>query len=600
MRSLLGALAALGLALPSLAHAEATRVAAQRGLDFLGQNTVAWQKSNNCYGCHVQAVTLEGLAVGHSHHYDVPTSVIGEVLRGMMKLPGGSRTPEGLSHPGFPKTAKTFGAAAFARYDELVDPQVREDLIKLAHELVAMQGADGAVHGDHQSYPVTEGVMQSTFQATQAWREAYARTADDAWLAPLRSAEGFLATTARSWEGKVDGVYLQDVNYAVMGLLASGVAPSEPSVDRLLKALRHRQFSDGGWGFNGASDAYATGQTVYTLRLAGLSETDPAVAKGLGWLVEHQASNGGWGAAGSARAEAMWGVLGLVSVDVLSVTVKGVSDGEHVTAKPQVTIEARDNQGSAVKQVELRIDDVVVKKADGGKLDYAWTTDGLKEGLHTVDAVATNAKGQTTRRRLEVYAGNVFLTQLGTRFTDGGTQITLRDIAPEGRTGTVAVTVFGDEGKEHAQVFEQTVPSAHGPLAFFFNGKAKDGKPLASGRYRAEVRFLDDAGHPLQSAETVFVQDSPEAQQARYAEVAGKLALDRDGAEAANAEVELVDDKGQVVQRAHSNEAGQYRFKGVSSGKYKVRFAKEGFAAPAVSVDAAAGAPAAKADSSFH
>ena len=31
----------------------------------------------------------------------------------------------------------------------------------------------------HQSYPVTTGVLQATFQAAQTWRQAYARTAND-------------------------------------------------------------------------------------------------------------------------------------------------------------------------------------------------------------------------------------------------------------------------------------------------------------------------------------------------------------------------------------------------------------------------------------
>src|SRR3712207_8587987 len=52
------------------------------------------------------------------------------------------------------------------------------------------------------------GPMQATYQAMQTWRQAYARTADDAWLAPIRRAEDFIARKAASWEGKPEGVYL--------------------------------------------------------------------------------------------------------------------------------------------------------------------------------------------------------------------------------------------------------------------------------------------------------------------------------------------------------------------------------------------------------
>jgi squalene-hopene/tetraprenyl-beta-curcumene cyclase len=444
--------------------------------------------------------------------------------------------------------------------------------------------------------------MQATFQAATAWRQAYARTADDAWLAPLRLSEGYMAKTAKSWESNPGAVYLQDVNYAVMGLVAAGVPGSDPSVARLVHFLETRQHKDGGWGFNGeASDAFATGQTVATLRQSGRGEEDAVVARGLGWLVKHQDKDGGWGTAGSARAEAMWAVLGLVSVDVLSVSISGISDGEHVLPAHELKLEAKDNQGAAVKSVELRVDDLVVKKGEGASLAYTWKTDELKDGAHTLDVIATNAKGQVSRRRLEVFAGNLYLTQLGSRFTDEGTQITARDIVPEGTSGQVVLRVFADEAKAGSPpVYTSTQAARHGATAFVFGGKGKDGKPFASGRYRAELAFVDARGVEVQREALVFVHDSPEAQKAKYAEIQGKLELARDGDKAANAQVELVDGSGRVVQSVKSNADGQYRFKSVSNGDYKVRFTKSGFAAEEKPVKAAAGAPAASVDSSFH
>jgi Carboxypeptidase regulatory-like domain/Squalene-hopene cyclase C-terminal domain/Bacterial Ig domain len=590
------------LLLSAAAHAAPTpREAAQRGLDFLGQNTIAWQQQNRCYGCHVQAVTLDGLAVGVHNQYRVPRAVLDQVLSGMLTLPGGARTPTGLSHPGFPRTAKTFGAQAFARYDAWVDTKVTDELLKLARELLPLQQKDGAVVGDHQSYPVTTGPVQATFQAATAWRQAYARTADDAWLPPLRLAEGYLARTAKAWQGNPASVYLQDVNYAVLGLLAAGAPGADGDVARLVRFLESKQGPDGGWGFGAASDAYATGQTVATLRQAGRGADDRVVARGLAWLVQHQAQDGGWGAAGSARAEALWAVLGLVSVDVLSISVAGVVDGERVLPTQEVTVEAKDNQGAAVKSVELRLDDLVVKTQAGGRLTYTWATKGLKDGLHTVDVLATNAGGRTSRRRLEVYAGNLFLTQLGSRYTDEGTQLTLRDLAPEGTAGQVVLRVFPDEGAAaKGPVFSSTQAARHGATAFVFGGKGQDGKPFAPGRYRAELAFADASGREVQNESLVFVHASPEAQRARYAEIEGKLELARDGDRAANAEVELVDDQGRTVQKVKSNAEGQYRFKSVSGGQYHVRFKKDGFAADEKAVQASAGAPAAPVNSSFR
>src|SRR5688572_9440640 len=47
------------------------RDAAQRGLDWLGQAARTWQDGHKCYGCHVQAVTMEAMTVGLSHQYTV-------------------------------------------------------------------------------------------------------------------------------------------------------------------------------------------------------------------------------------------------------------------------------------------------------------------------------------------------------------------------------------------------------------------------------------------------------------------------------------------------------------------------------------------------
>jgi hypothetical protein len=596
-------LALAAVAVPSLALAApsgAFRDSAQKALDFLGQDTARWQKSNNCYGCHVQAVTLEGLSVGTHNQYRVPQPVMDEVLRGIMQTPGGSRTPGGLTHSGFPRTAKTFGASAFARYDALVNGKLTDDLLKLSKELIAFQDTTGAVTGDHQSYPVTTGPMQATFQAAQTWRQAYARTADDMWLAPLRQAERYMNAQARAWGENPKNVYLQDLNYVTMGLLIAGASPTEPHVARLVKHLESRQLKDGGFGFNGASDAFATGQTVYALKLAGRTEADTSVRRALGWLVEHQAKDGGWGHGGSGRAEAMWGVLGLVSVDVVSIAVKGVADGEHVTPTMALSIEAKDNSGAEVKTVEVLVDDLSAKKASGGALSFAWDTSSLKTGKHTLDVVATNGKGQVSRRRFELYAGDLFLVELGSRFTNEGTQLTLRNVAPEGTKHDVSLEVKSAQTGAGEVVFTQKQAGGHGAMAFVFGGKGKDGKPLPTGRYEAKVSFLDEKGVAKQTETLVFVHDTPEAQRARYAEVEGRLDLSRDGSGAANAEVELVDDLGNVVQRSVSNAQGQYRFKSVDSGKYKVRVKKDGFRAAEAPVEAKAGAAPTAAPMSLH
>ena len=166
-----------------------------------------------------------------------------------------------------------------------------------------------------------------------------------------------------------------------------------------------------------------------------------------------------------------------------ALSLAGIADGEHVRSSIQLDASAKDNQGQKVGHIELRVDDLVVAKADADKVAFAWDTTKLAEGPHTVDVVAKNAKGQESRRRVEVYAGNVFMTQVGTRFVDNGTQVTLRNIADDGQKGAVNVRIYPDEGTDAQKkepVFTSKLDSRHGPMAFFFSGKDGKGNVLVT------------------------------------------------------------------------------------------------------------------------
>lgn len=559
MKKLLAALSVsfTFLATPAMAAdgSPQARTAAQKGLRFLTTAASAWQKQNNCYGCHVQAVTIEALSVGRHHQYAISAKDL-EVLRASLGMLGSGAAVS------YPATSHAFAASAAARYDAYVDAKERDHLIEYARKLMGWQDEDGSVRPDHEGRPVTAGRIQATYQAMAAWRQAFSRTADDAWLAPLRRAESYVQARAATYTKDTD---LQDTAYALMALRAAGAGKAEAQAGKLVKLLLGRQAQDGSWD----GQAFFTGQALYALRMAGLGDGDPAVARGTRWLVARQQEDGGWGAAGSGKAEAMWGVLGLVSVDVLNVGIAGIEDGAHVGDSHHLVVEAADNNGGAVAKVELYLDDVLVKTAKGGTLAHDWDTRTLGEGRHLIDAIAYNGKGGESRRRIEVYAGNVFFTQLATRFVNGeGTQITARNIAPAGRTGDVRVEVLAPDGKK--AIWDTAEKSRPGSVSFLLaSDKAK------RGRYTARMSFRAPDGAVLQKEEIVFFHDTQEAQKAQYAEVQGSLSVRGGGA--ANTKVDLVDDSGRVVQSTVTTEDGNWRFKNVDQGKYKVRVRKEGF-----------------------
>lgn len=549
----------------------AARAAAQRGLDWLTDATVAWQDTHACFGCHVQAVTLEALTVGRANQYRVDQGKLDAIVKGMLDLPGGAHGKHGFSYHDEQlfEPSKAFGGSAFAHYDERVGPRLRAELVKTAEELAALQTQEGAMPGSYDNQPVATGVVQATTQALVTWRQVHARTADARWLVPIRKAEQWLTLRAKRMSD--EGGTLQDLDHAIIGLVAAGAGSGDKLVTSLARVIEKQQNKDGSFALGGGQPAspFATGQAVYALRLAGKSDGDTSVKRGTAWLVAHQQPDGSWGGGGFGKAQAMWAVLGLVSLDRVSIDVKGLVDGQRVDGTVKLAAAAADNGGQGVSQMAFFLDDVLVTSACGDRLEAPIDAGKLGTGTHTVDVTATAPGGKVTRRRLYVYAGDAFLHEVGTRFEGGKTVLGFRNLAPDAMKARVRVRVLEDKGgKGGNEVEKAELAAAEGPMAWTFAGKQ-------GGRFKAEVSLLDATGKVRDTEEVLFTHDTWEAQRASTGDVAGAVSFD--GADLANTEVELVDDDGHVVQKSVTTRSGQYRFQNVDAGKYKVRVKKQGF-----------------------
>jgi len=109
----------------------------------------------------------------------------------------------------------------------------------------------------------------------------------------------------------------------------------------------------------------------------------------------------------------------------------------------------------------------------------------------------------------------------------------------------------------------------------------------------------DARGQTVQKESALFFHDSEREQRKRFAEVEGQLGLRGGAGVAANTTVDLVDDKGRVVQSVRSTAQGSYRFKSVEGGKYHVRASKDGWQAQEAPVEAKPAAAPAKVDMTF-
>ena len=129
---------------PGAPHADVkTREAAHKGLTYLSRASQEWTARNNCFGCHVQAVTLEALTVGKHHQYEIPAKDLDAMVHALMLgVTAGGHT-----------TGAAFQGQAWARYDQWVAGQRTEQLLKYAKELTGYQHEDGSVPDDDARLP---------------------------------------------------------------------------------------------------------------------------------------------------------------------------------------------------------------------------------------------------------------------------------------------------------------------------------------------------------------------------------------------------------------------------------------------------------------
>lgn len=572
-----------------------TRTAAQEGLDFLSEAAVSWQRSQDCYGCHVQAVTTEALAVGRHNDYRVSDPALEAMVAGLTTVKGGTRSEGGLQYHGgsLLLPSKAFGGAALARYDALVGDLLTDDLLAVAAELEGYQAEDGAVRdpGQWTNLPVGQGELQFTWQAVATWRQAFERSADPRWLTAVAQAEDWLSGQVTSAGTDPS---LQPTSYVLLGLADAGASLSEAAVQDLLADLVERQHPSGGWALTrgGSPDAFATGQALVTLRTAGLGDGHPVVDEGTAWLLAQQEEDGSWGHGGDEKAKAMWAVLGLVSVDTVHLELSGLQDGEHLDGPVQVTVAASSNEGRGIREVQLAVDDVVVAASCGGELSHTLDPAALGTGPRVVDILATDAEGRTARRRLEVYAGDWYLVDAGTAWDDGGTLISLRNLASAEAGATVQLQVrplVEEAGKEPVPgepIATRSVDAGQGALRFWWDGAELEDLELPPDtRFRATLSLLDPSGQPRHETTADFVHADPQAVAAWYGQVGGTVDLP-DERGAANTWVELLDEAGNVLDRVRTTRQGSYRFKDVKSGEYSVRVDKEGYGSAEATVTA--------------
>jgi hypothetical protein len=262
------------------------KTAADRAMALLESSSQKFFEGSGCVSCHHQNITDFAAGEARAKGVKVSAEAIGERLK-MLGAPG-APPPQALYERmdiGVPEIfASTLTALA------ALDIPANRATDALVANIAATQAADGSWHitgGINERPPAEEGRVTRTALSVRALK---------AYGPPGRAAEiGARIANARRWLLAATPMTSEEQNMRLLGLYWAGEETT--ALRRLAAPILAAQRPDGGWRQRDtlASDAYATGQTLYVLAKTGaLAPSDPAYMRGVTFLLGTQADNGSW------------------------------------------------------------------------------------------------------------------------------------------------------------------------------------------------------------------------------------------------------------------------------------------------------------------
>jgi len=264
------------------AREPAARAAVERSLPTLGAASGRMLTDGGCVACHAQPLT--GVAVHLARSIGWTTvSAAGDSAQALTTLtanaPGLLQFRDGGGLP------DTLVYASFLLAGAGTPPGRATDV--LVNYLAAKQRPEGNWKGT--------GATRAPMQDGNFSRTALSIRALTAFATPARAGE-YKARVERAatWLAAQPPVSTED---RVMQLLGLHWANADGGArQKRMPQLRALQRGDGGWAQTPhlESDAYATGQVLYTLRQLGVPAADPALQRGAAFLLRTQREDGSW------------------------------------------------------------------------------------------------------------------------------------------------------------------------------------------------------------------------------------------------------------------------------------------------------------------
>ena len=279
----------------------AIRQAVERALPPIQETSLASREAylrhasrQDCTSCHQQYLPLAAIGAGRKLGVKFDAEAERKLISMIMDvdrppsgdLPDMERDVERDWLPLFhPDAAQTKGHAllGFATANLPATPLIDA----FVHQLAVIQGKDGRWHNNMPRPPIQSSDVGATALAIHGLQR---------YPLPGRRAEfSHRVARARDWLWSVKPDNHEQRVFQLLGLAWSGVSPAR--LQPLAKALLAEQRHDGGWSQLSAleSDAFATGQAIYALRVSvGLPVSDLPMKQGICFLLENQLEDGTW------------------------------------------------------------------------------------------------------------------------------------------------------------------------------------------------------------------------------------------------------------------------------------------------------------------
>lgn len=274
----------LSAALPAQNTTATARSAVERSLPILQSSSEAMLSKGGCVACHAQPVTHMAELFARERKWKVDESFMSRSLETMNSRLFNADQPllQGVEAGGMPETSLYSGVALAA-----AGSPATWNTDVLIYYLLAKQRPEGnwrAVAATRA--PIQDGDFSRTALAIRVL---------SVYGMPGRKAEiDERIKRAAAWLSSQTPVSNEDRVMQMLGL--KWAYPNVRVKETLLRELMALQRPDGGWAQTPhlQSDAYATGQVLYTLREMGVVSSDAALRRGVEFLVKTQSDDGSW------------------------------------------------------------------------------------------------------------------------------------------------------------------------------------------------------------------------------------------------------------------------------------------------------------------